>query len=252
MYLQVLALHADKWMMKQIRRHRRHFTYANICATLALFVAVSTGTSYAARTLIDGSLLRANSVTGAKVKNGSLEAVDLSTKARTALKGASGPAGTDGEDGADGVPGPKGDPGMKGDKGDPGPAGSSVAAPIPSGATVRGVWGTVQYTGPTNLYVTTGISLPAPAPVALTNESVNFAASDSLAQDGDATCTGTYQNPTAPAGKVCIYPDEYSTPGGTTESRGYGHTKYGFFVNHKGTPGTDLTGGWGSWAYTAP
>lgn len=126
---------------------------------------------------------------------------------------------------------------------------------IPPGTTVRGVWGDIQYTGNTRLYVTSGVSFPAEAPIPLTDSDVNFAASDPLAKDGDPSCTGSYTEPTAPAGKVCIYVDEYSRPGGTTESRGYASprgNRFGFYINHKGTPGVDLTGGWGSWAYTAP
>ncbi len=41
----------------------------------------------------------------------------------------------------------------------------------------------------------------APAPVPGTN--VNFASG--LFGDGDATCTGNVDDPTAPAGKVCLY-----------------------------------------------
>lgn len=65
----------------------RHLTYANVCATLALFVAVSTGGAYAKATMIDGrhikpnsipaSALKNNSVTSAKIKNGQVVGVDV-------------------------------------------------------------------------------------------------------------------------------------------------------------------------------
>lgn len=65
----------------------RHLTYANVCATLALFVAVSTGGAYAKSTMIDGrtikpnsipaSALQNNSVTSAKIKNGQVVGADV-------------------------------------------------------------------------------------------------------------------------------------------------------------------------------
>ncbi len=65
---------------------RRHLSYANCCATLALFIAVSTGGAFAAsqidgRTIkknsIPASALMNNSVTSAKIKNGQIIAADV-------------------------------------------------------------------------------------------------------------------------------------------------------------------------------
>ena len=50
------------------------------------------------------------------------------------------------------------------------------------------------------------VTFPLPAPVALTNTDVSFDNDSSLAGDGDASCTGSANDPTAPPGKVCIYP----------------------------------------------
>lgn len=65
----------------------RSLTYANVCATLALFIAVSTGGAYAKATLIDGrsikpnsipaTALMNNSVTSTKIKNGQVTAADV-------------------------------------------------------------------------------------------------------------------------------------------------------------------------------
>src|SRR5947207_3446957 len=101
---------------RYIRRHH--------LAMLALFVGLG-GTSYAAA----GALLPKNSVGSAQVINGSLQKLDLSTKARSALRGLRG---------ARGDPGPQGPSGPAGPQGATGPQGHKAAgAPRPF-APVRG------------------------------------------------------------------------------------------------------------------
>lgn len=60
---------------------RRHLTYANVMSTLAAFVAVAGSTAYAADHLghesVGAAQLRKNSVTGPKVRNGTLTGADL-------------------------------------------------------------------------------------------------------------------------------------------------------------------------------
>lgn len=88
------------------------FVRGNVIAMLALFIAL-TGTTYAASTALIGK----NTVASPQVVNGSLQTVDLSKKARTALKGnrglrgPQGPAGAAGAAGAKGATGPQGVPG---------------------------------------------------------------------------------------------------------------------------------------------
>ena len=88
---------------------RRRLSYANVTATLALFIALG-GVSYAAVKLPANSVgskqLRANAVTSSKVKNRSLQLADLSSGAARTLKGAKGDAGPRGDTGAQGPPGP--------------------------------------------------------------------------------------------------------------------------------------------------
>jgi hypothetical protein len=80
-------------------------------ALLALFVALG-GTSYAAVNLparsVGSKQLKKNAVASSKVKNGSLQAADLSSTARAALKGQQGAAGAAGSPGARGAAGPAG------------------------------------------------------------------------------------------------------------------------------------------------
>jgi Collagen triple helix repeat (20 copies) len=102
-------------MLSYVRRHH--------LALLALFVALG-GTSYAST-----SKLPWNSVGSRQVVNGSLQATDLSKRARTALRGATapkgepGPQGERGPTGPQGVSGPAGVPGPQGLTGPPGPQG---------------------------------------------------------------------------------------------------------------------------------
>jgi hypothetical protein len=65
---------------------RRHLTFANTCSALALAVALTTGTAYAA------THLPKNSVASKQVKNHSLKAKDFA--AGELLAGPAGPAGT--------------------------------------------------------------------------------------------------------------------------------------------------------------
>jgi hypothetical protein len=109
---------------------RKKMTYANIVATLALFVALG-GSSYAALIITgtsvkDGSLtgkdLKDNSVTSGDVRNNSLLKKDF--KAGQLPAGPKGPAGATGATGATGA------------KGDPGPstglAGGALAGTYPN------------------------------------------------------------------------------------------------------------------------
>jgi hypothetical protein len=88
-----------------------------------------------------------------------------------------------------------------------GPRGLSAWDVIPSGTTVKGqaTWDV----SPASLGTADAFSveLPGVAPVPLTDATVNFAPPEliGVTPDTDATCTGTVANPTAPAGKVCIY-----------------------------------------------
>jgi hypothetical protein len=119
--------------MKRVLRHRP--SPATVIACLALAVALS-GTSYAAV----AKLLPRNSVGTRQVINGSLQTVDLSRKARTALKGARGPQGLQGAQGERGATGAQGERGATGAQGAQGAQGiqgvpGTPGAPGPPGLT---------------------------------------------------------------------------------------------------------------------
>ena len=96
-------------------RVRARLTYANVIATLALFLALG-GSSYAALKLPSGSVgtkqLKRNAVTSPKVKPGSLLLSDFRASARARLRGPAGPQGPAGAQGPQGAAGPPGAPGL--------------------------------------------------------------------------------------------------------------------------------------------
>lgn len=92
---------------------RSRLSYANVTATLALFVALG-GVGYAAATLprnsVGNAQLKRDAVTGGKVRGGAIGSSDLSKSVRGQLA----KAGVAGPQGLQGAAGPKGDPGATG------------------------------------------------------------------------------------------------------------------------------------------
>jgi hypothetical protein len=82
---------------------RAHATYANVMASIAVFVAIG-GTSYAAITLPPDSVgqkqLKSRSVGSTEIKNRTIRLQDLARKTRDSLTGPRGPAGPVGPAGA--------------------------------------------------------------------------------------------------------------------------------------------------------
>jgi hypothetical protein len=93
---------------------RPRLSYANVMATIAVFVALG-GTGYAAVKLPKNSVgtaqIKTSGVASSEVKNGALKAIDF--KAGELPTGATGPQG------------PQGPQGLKGDKGEPGTNGTN-------------------------------------------------------------------------------------------------------------------------------
>jgi hypothetical protein len=110
----------------------RHLSYANVIATLALFIALGGTATAAGRLLITGADIQDHSLTGADIKNGSIGTRALSSLARLNLQGAQGPAGLAGAPGATGAAGPGGPQGERG------PAGTGVTTSKVTGADQPG------------------------------------------------------------------------------------------------------------------
>jgi hypothetical protein len=91
-------------------RVRSRLTYANVLASLALFIALG-GASYAAVQIPKGSVgtkqLKRNAVTSPKVKPGSLLVSDFRASQRSQLRGPAGPEGPRGLTGPAGPPAPR-------------------------------------------------------------------------------------------------------------------------------------------------
>jgi hypothetical protein len=97
-----------------VRKLRSRLTYANVVATLALFVALG-GASYAA------TQLPRNSVGTTQLRKAAVTPAKLSDAAKAAMTG---PRGTQGEPGSRGDAGPRGEAGSRGAAGPKGEAGS--------------------------------------------------------------------------------------------------------------------------------
>jgi hypothetical protein len=131
---------------------RRHLTYANVMATVAVFIALG-GSAYAGITLSRNSVKSVHIANGqvrsADIRNGSVRLEDLSRAARAGLKGergAAGAAGAPGAAGAAGAAGRDGSPGADGAKGDPGGKGDTGATGLPGTTVSRFRFGPAQTT----------------------------------------------------------------------------------------------------------
>jgi hypothetical protein len=124
-------------------RVRPRLTYANVIASLALFIALG-GASYAAVQIPKASVgtkqLKRNAVTSPKVKPGSLLVSDFRASQRSQLRGPAGPEGPRGATGPEGLHGPRGATGPEGPEGPRGATG-------PAGPPAPRHWAEVREVG---------------------------------------------------------------------------------------------------------
>lgn len=118
---------------------RRHLTYANVAATLALFIALGGG-AYAA------TQLPRNSVDTAQLKREAVTAGKIAKKTRAQLRGNRGPAGPEGPQGKTGKQGPRGATGARGAQG---PRGEKGERGEPGTGPAFEVFGTAKPIAPT-------------------------------------------------------------------------------------------------------
>lgn len=125
-----------------MRKLRPGISYANVIATLALFVALGGG-AYAATSLpqksVGTSQLKRGAVIGANVKDGSLHEADFA--AGSFPRGPAGPRGAEGPQGLRGLPGADGTAGEPGPRGPEGPRGLQGEPGTPGGVGPEGPQG---------------------------------------------------------------------------------------------------------------
>jgi hypothetical protein len=123
---------------------RRHLTYANVAASLALFLALG-GAAYAA------TQLPKNSVGTNQIRKEAVTAAKIAKKTRQQLQGQRGPAGQQGPQGKAGKAGAKGATGARGAQGNTGAPGVDGTGPafeaFAKPATTVGITSAVQVVG---------------------------------------------------------------------------------------------------------
>jgi hypothetical protein len=101
-----------------LKKLKAKLTYANVMATVAVFLVVGGGTAFAA-----SQMLPKNSVGTQQIKNAAVTPAKLSARAKAAMTGPAGPKGATGAKGATGPAGAKGATGPAGARGATGPQG---------------------------------------------------------------------------------------------------------------------------------
>jgi Collagen triple helix repeat (20 copies) len=250
-----------------LHRIRRRPRPATVISLIALFVALG-GTSYAA------FKIPKNSVGSPQVINGSLGTIDLSKKARAALKGNRGPQGPAGAQGAQGPSGPAGAAGAAGATGPQGPSGTAGASGAAGATGPSGAQGATGPAGPFPDPLTSGKTLrgsysidftaagagsrgTSPIMFGFTLSAVPTANLIGVGGAATAACPGNAATPEAAPGNLCVYQKIVTNIGftciantGTTYLCGNAE-KYGATVFTTATA-AGIAQNVGSWAVTAP
>jgi hypothetical protein len=207
-----------------MKRLSGKLTYANVVATLALFLVLAGGTAFAAKQMLPN-----NSVGTTQIKKGAVTPAKLSKASEAALTGApgpkgdTGPAGQKGDTGPAGPQGQKGDTGLKGDQGQKGDAGQKGDQGEPG---LRGEPGPFPATLPSGKSLSGYLEILADT-TPITTESASFAFPLSAAPSphfitsGESTpagCTGDSTDPGAEPGNLCIFVLESSNIGEAGET----------------------------------
>lgn len=187
----------------------------------------------------------------------------MTTAAVAGIGAANGTRGKTGRKGSKGIDGSDGDKGSAGDKG------FGLYDIVPSLTTITGTVGN-SFSTDQNIPGDVGVwSILVPMnvqiPFALENGGVSIASTtatrncapihnqpciDPPELESSGLCSGSYTSPTAPPGKVCVYP---STLQNVILLRANALSKGGFEVEWRSVPSVNAsTEMQASWAYTAP
>lgn len=224
--------------------------HGTIVAYLALFVALG-GTSYAAVSL------SRNDVRSKHIKNGHVKKRDIAKNAVNSRRVKDGTLLSKdfkpGElvSGAPGPQGPKGDTGAKGDKGDKGDTGEAgpLLATLPSGKTLVGQYYALDDAEEIGDWANDTISYQFPLAASPTPHYRPPAAGPT------ANCPGTYSDPQAAPGHLCVYSGGRSGTNTTYSVDGVEHdrvNRFGAALNVRSSAATGYFFDVGTWAVTAP
>jgi Collagen triple helix repeat (20 copies) len=240
---------------------------------IALFVVLG-GTSYAAsqlpRNSVGPSQIRRDSVDSSKVKDGSLQPGDFRGGSFPA-----GPRGLPGPQGGQGPQGPEGPQGPQGQQGQPGAPGQNgqngqngnFAPTLQSGQTLTGTFSILGRNPSTTVSGSDAISFPVPLASGPIDARYKSQSGTDPGEPTAQQCPGTFQNPQAAPGFLCIYEQarfNVGTPGycnptdgpPATCSSGSGNgrvSRWGMILNFTSVSATAVNfGASGTWAVTAP
>ena len=189
----------------------------------------SVGSAQIKKSAISGTKVARNAITSAKVKNGSLMVADFQAGQLPA-----GPQGPKGD---------KGEPGAQGVQGVPGP----VSGDLPSGVTLRGKWGAGEIAANGDGKITASVSFALRLSASPTRHFIPNA------PPAPPECPGTFLNPQAAAGHLCVYEGSnkanVETPAAVIFDANTGSGRYGFdFQVYALYDGPYFT--FGTWAVT--
>jgi hypothetical protein len=226
---------------------RRHLSYANVAATLALVFAMSGG-AMAANSYLINSTKQINPKVLKKLKGNAGKAGTNGAAGANGAPGATGLAGTSGAAGAKGetgLKGEKGEPGSKGEPGEPGP----LVTTLPSGKTLRGSFAVSEEATATSQVARADVSFPFPLAASPTAHVITVGGTPTT------ECPGSVESPQAEAGNLCIYAVqevnlskgiEVSDP----TSGGSGASEFGWYARIEAATASGARA-IGTWAVTA-
>ncbi|HEY6780672.1 MAG TPA: hypothetical protein VI111_06945 [Thermoleophilaceae bacterium] len=248
-------------------------SYANVVATLALFVALG-GASYAAvalpRDSVGSAQLKRNAVTAKKIRNGAVTGPKLKAGTITAKRIRRGTItrrqlnlkrlGSLPNAAKLGGLGPQAFARANATAPDAAALGGTpanryfrVGGTLPRGATISGSFGGLVNAA---LRYDAVVSFPVPSPTAVATENIRFAPGtvSAPADRIDPGCSGTLFEPVAPAGLVCLYVGQIGVDTEAITALVAGQDgRRGFTVRTMGAPDLPgFQGAFGTWVYTVP
>jgi hypothetical protein len=218
-----------------VKQLRQRLTYANVMSTIAVFLILGGASAFAATQLAKNSVgskqlkknavttakIKKNAVTGAKAKESTFGQVPKAAHAVSADKATS----ADKAIGADSAGNATG-----------------LVGPLAAGQTLRGTF-EVAGTKDGGLDFVGGFDISFPIPLATTpTTNVIGPGGPSTAQ-----CPGSFANPTAASGQLCLYINTLTGATGLTELTGSDFpTRFGtaFFPTMPGTGNYQVNGTW--------